>query len=54
MQVWDKSAPNSSEFTQCFKQYNFSHGIYQCESFTEYKFDVKYVNTEKSTTLGNQ
>ena len=24
--------------------------IYYCESFTESKFDVKYVNTVKSTT----
>ena len=27
-----------------------SHGIYECESLTESKFDVKYVNTVKSPT----
>ena len=33
---------------QCFNQQNSSHGIYYYESFTESKFDAKYVNTVKS------
>ena len=30
---------------------NCSYGIYYYEKFTETKFDVKYVNTVKSTSL---
>ena len=40
---------NSSIFIQCLNQQNSSHGTYYCESFTESKFDVKYVNPVKST-----
>ena len=50
MQVQGKSALNISKFIQCFNQKNSSHGIYYYESFTESTFDVKYVNTVKSTT----
>ena len=50
MQVQGKSTFNNSRFIQFFNQYNFSHVIYECESFTESKFDLKYVNTVKSTT----
>ena len=35
---------------QCFNQQNSSHGIYYYESFTESKFDAKYVNTVKLAT----
>ena len=39
------------EFLMVLNLYNVSINItYDCESFTESKFDVKYVNTVKSTT----
>ena len=41
---------NSSKFKLCFSQCNSIHGISYCESFTESKVDVKYVNAVKSTT----
>ena len=49
--VYGKSTLNGSEFPQCVNQQNSSHGIYYCESLKEPKFDLKYPNTVKSTTM---
>ena len=35
------AAFNSSKFMQYFDQQNSNHGIYNCESFPESKFDAK-------------
>ena len=51
MQVQGKLTINSSKFIQCFCQKTSSHGTYNCESFTESKVNVKYVNTVKSQSL---
>ena len=49
MQAQGKPTLNSSKFVPFFNKQNSSHGMYYCEKFTESKFDVEYVNTEKST-----
>ena len=50
MLVQSKSRLDSSKFYQCFNQQDSSCVIYDCESFTKFKFDVNNVNTVESTT----
>ena len=40
------------KFIQCFNQQNSSHRIYNCESSTESKFDVRCQHSEINNLKG--